>query len=162
MTKEEKLELEFYKNGSAESVLARFVFTEKEEKLVRDAMRSAQLAKPRMKLIRDSDELLKKVAKTREPIVVAEKTELPPKTIAKLELLRLSATKKQVEADFDDKMPTLFRFKSKYTIVLLVIMLILLASVKYFMANKAAQRSTEQVKSYEKQVLELTGRRVDF
>jgi len=33
MTDREKLELEFYKNGSAESVLKRFVFSEEEEKL---------------------------------------------------------------------------------------------------------------------------------
>ena len=75
MTDTEKLELEFYKNGSAESVLNRFVFSEAEEKLVRDAMRTADRPNPRMKLIYEADELLKKVAKTREPIIVESDNE---------------------------------------------------------------------------------------
>ena len=36
MTDTEKAEIEFYKNGSAESVLKRFVFSEQEEKLIRE------------------------------------------------------------------------------------------------------------------------------
>ncbi|MBT5934187.1 hypothetical protein [Sulfurimonas sp.] len=135
MTEIEKLELEFYKNGSADAVLNRFTFSEKEEKLVRDAMRTAQLANPRMKLIRDADELLREVAKTREAIVPNEKTKVSAEDIAKLELLRLSATKKQVEEGFDNKMPTFFGFKSKYGVALVVAIAVGMMAVEYFKAK---------------------------
>lgn len=68
MTDTEKLDLQFYKNGSAEAVLKRFAFSEKEEKLIRDAIRTANRAKPIMLLIRQADALLKEVAETRKPI----------------------------------------------------------------------------------------------
>jgi len=72
MTKEEKLEVEFYKNGTAEAVLKRFMFSEKEEKLVRDAIRTANRENPRMALIHQADELLKDVAANRTPITPSE------------------------------------------------------------------------------------------
>ncbi len=128
----EKLELEFYKNGSAEGVLKRFVFSVKEEKLVRDAIRTVQLANPRMKLIRVSDELLREVTKTREPILPTEKTKVSVESMAKLELMRLSASKKQVEAGYDNKIPTFFGFKSKYGVVLMVLLAIGMMAVEYF------------------------------
>jgi hypothetical protein len=68
----EKQEIEFYKNGSAEAVLKRFVFSEEEEKLVRDAMRTANMPKPRMALIHQADELLKDVAVNRTPITLSK------------------------------------------------------------------------------------------
>ena len=135
MTEVEKLGLEFYKNGSAEGVLKRFAFSEKEEKLVRDAIRTAQLASPRMKLIQDADKLLKEVAKTRTPIVPTEKTKVSAEAMAKLELLRLSATKKQVEEGFDNKMPTFFGFKSKYGVALVVAVAVGMMAVEYFKAK---------------------------
>ena len=72
MNKKENQDLEFYKNGSAEAVLKRFVFSEIEEKLVRDAMRTANMPKPRMALVRQADELLKDVAINRTPISPSE------------------------------------------------------------------------------------------
>ena len=39
-------ELEFYKNGSAESVLKRFHFAEEETQLIEDAIRTANMAHP--------------------------------------------------------------------------------------------------------------------
>lgn len=65
-------EINFYKNGSAESVLKRYVFTQKEEKLVRDAIRTSKMDTPRMKLIYDADALLKEIAQTREPMTGIE------------------------------------------------------------------------------------------
>jgi len=67
MTKEDELKLKFYKNGAAEAVLKRFMFTEKEKKLIQDAIRTSNMPKPRMKLIDEVDVLLKDVAKFREP-----------------------------------------------------------------------------------------------
>ena len=162
MTKAEDLELEFYKNGSAESVLKRFSFSEKEEKLVRDAIRTARLANPRMKLIQEADELLKEVAKTREPITPTEKTEVSIEAIAQLELLRLGASNKQIKDSFDDKIPPIFAGQSKYKIMFVVVMLALLGSVQYFMAKNAADRSTEQAKSYENISMEFTGSPVKY
>ena len=95
MTDREKLELEFYKNGSAESVLKRFVFCEEEEKLVRDAMSTAQRTNPRMKLIRDADELLREVAKSREPISVESNSEDADKAVAIIGTMTSEYNRKQ-------------------------------------------------------------------
>ena len=68
MIKDEELRIAFYKNGGAENVLERFEFTQEEEKLIRDAIRTAKMPNPRMKLIDKVDEFLEDVAKHREPI----------------------------------------------------------------------------------------------
>ncbi len=128
----EKLELEFYKNGSAESVLKRFVFSQAEEKLIRDAMRTAQLANPRMKLIRDADELLREVAKTRDPIVSTEKKEVSSADIANFELMKLSSAKRKEELVHKESMPSFFGFKSKYGIALVIVIAIVMMTVEYF------------------------------
>ena len=72
MTGSEKLEMNFYKNGTAEAVLKRFTFSETEEKLIRDAVRTANRPNPRMTLIHQADELLKDVAVNRTPISTSE------------------------------------------------------------------------------------------
>lgn len=132
MTKEEKLEIEFYKNGSAESVLKRFVFSKEEEKLVRDAMRTAQLANPRMKLIHDADELLKEVAKSREPIAPTEKTEVSADTMVSFELMKHNSTKKKEELAYQEGMPRFFGVKSKYGVMLVVLIAVGFIAIEYF------------------------------
>ena len=132
MTKEEKEELKFYKDGAAEAVLKRFVFSEEEEKLVRDAIRTANRDNPRMALIHQADELLKEVAKTRDPIIPKEKTEPSTEAMTQLELLKLSSSKRKEEEAFGAKMPRLFSIKSKYDIIFVVAMAILLITVQYF------------------------------
>lgn len=91
MTKTELVELEFYKNGSAESVLKRFVFSEKEEKLVRDAIRTANMNHPRLKLIYEADKLLKEVAKNRQPIEWVYKIHLSLKRTIRINFERTIA-----------------------------------------------------------------------
>lgn len=92
MTDEEKLTIEFFKNGSARRVLKRFIFNEEEKKLVEDAIRTAQRANPRMKLVYEADELLKKVAKTRTPIASDTKT-------SRIEEAKISFVSEQIEAE---------------------------------------------------------------
>jgi len=82
MTKEDKLKIEFYKNGVAEAVLKRFMLTEKEKKLIQDAIRTANMPNPRMKLIDEVDVLLKDVAKFREPIIIEQNDEDADKAMA--------------------------------------------------------------------------------
>jgi len=96
MTDTEKSELEFYKNGSAESVLKRFVFSAEEEKLVRDAMSTALRINPRMKLIRDADELLREVAKSRESIAVESNSEDADKAVAIIGTMTSEYNRKQI------------------------------------------------------------------
>ena len=96
MAEEEKIELDFYKNGSAESVLKRFVFTEDEEKLIKDAIRSAKMPHPRMVLIHKADELLKEIAKTREPVESTAKPNESAEAMLNLEMAKLKkATEKK-------------------------------------------------------------------
>lgn len=84
MNKREKEQLEFYKNGHANAILKRFIFSEEEEKLIHDAIRTSKMQYPRMKLIEQADELLKEVAQTREPITSGEvDTEEIAKAVAK-------------------------------------------------------------------------------
>jgi hypothetical protein len=87
MSNTELQELEFYKNGSAESVLERFIFNSEEKKLIEDAIRTAKMPKPRMKLIQKADKLLKEVAKNREPIASTNTTKVPYSGMATIELL---------------------------------------------------------------------------
>ena len=166
MTKEENSELEFYRNGSAEAVLKRFVFSEKEEKLVRDAMRTAQLASPRMKLIRDADELLREVAKTREPVAPTEKTEVSAEAIAQLELLRLSTSKRKEEEAFTDKMPRFFGFKSKYGVMFVVLIAIGSIAMQYFQ-TKSVNDEVQRIENlrhgiYERQNDLIRGKEVAY
>ena len=132
MMSEKEIALEFYKNGSAKSVLERFVFSEQEKKLVRDAIRTASMANPRMKLIEEADALLRDVAVSREAIPTAQKTELSAEAIAQLELLKLNSIKRQEEQEFMETMPTFFGFKSKHGIIFIVLMAVGLITAQYF------------------------------
>jgi len=121
MTETERLELEFYKNGSAESVLKRFVFSEKEEKLVRDAIRTAQRANPRMVLKHQADELLKEVAKTRQPIKPTETTSLSPEAMVQIQM----ASFKRADVKKDDKgIPFFYIPKTKLGRVIFFVMML--------------------------------------
>jgi len=91
--------LNFYRNGAAVHVLKRFEFTEKEEKLIRDAIRTANMTYPRMKLIHQADSLLKEVAKTRKPILPDTPTEVPVEALNQIELLNLKKSKKELQED---------------------------------------------------------------
>ncbi len=68
MTDADKQEILFYQGSGIQHILNRFMFTEKERKLIEDAIRTSNMSNPRMQLIYDANALLKKVAKTREPI----------------------------------------------------------------------------------------------
>ncbi len=96
MTKEDKLEIEFYKNGNAQDVLERFEFSKEEIALVQNAIRTSKLSHPRMKLIFEANELLKTVAKTRKPKLVKPK-------ISEADIKRLESRtmKYKVTPDFD-------------------------------------------------------------
>lgn len=157
MSEAEQQEINFYKYGAAEAVLKRFMFNEKEEKLVRDAIRTANRDNPRMALIHQADELLREVAKTRNPILPAEKTEVSAEAMAKLEVLRLGkvAKTRETATNFDNKIPFIGG-KSRSTVILVVTMLIILATTRYFLADKVADRSTEQAKSYQDEAIKLT------
>jgi hypothetical protein len=122
MTDTDKLALAFYKNGTAESVLKRFIFSEAEEKLVRDAIRTAKMSNPRMKLIHDADLLLKEVAKSREPIPLEK--EASAEKIAQMKLFELEINKKQKEQSSIDKTRSFFGFKTKNGIIFIILVAI--------------------------------------
>jgi len=132
MMSEKEIALEFYQNGSAQSALERFNFSEKEEKLIRDAIRTASMLNPRMKLITEADALLKEVAVSREPILPTEKTEVSAEAIAQLELLKFNSAKREDEQAFMDKMPMFFGFKSKHGILFVILMAVGLIIAQYF------------------------------
>ena len=141
MTNPEKLELEFYKNGSAQDVLKRFVFNEKEEKLVRDAIRTAHLANPRMKLIRGADALLREVARTREVIVPVEKTKVSAEVMANFELMKINSSRKREEQEVTENQPKFFGFKSKYGIAMVVVISFGLMAAQYFQSKHMREQT---------------------
>ncbi len=146
MTDADKLELEFYKNGSAEGVLKRFAFSEKEEKLIRDAMRTAQLANPRMKLIRDADELLREVTKTREPIVPIEKTEVSAEEIVKFELMKIQQKQKEEQKNQKPKNKvSFFGLSISKSMLLFVFVAVGIMGIQYYQ-NKEADRMMESMR----------------
>lgn len=131
MTENEELELEFYKNASALSVLERFEFSEKEKQLIRDAIRTANMENPRMKLIHESDKLLREVAKTRKPIITpssANSTE----ALIKIEAMRLEQEEKNAKIGsfgiFDMS-------KTKLVRIAFFIIMSLLLSVMYYLSQ---------------------------
>jgi len=130
MTDTEKLELEFYKNGSAESVLKRFVFSEEEEKLVREAMSTAQRTNPRMKLILNANELLKEVAKSREPIAVESNSEDADKAVAIIGTMTSEYNRKQI---LNKKM--FFFEATKKEILYVVGMITISVALVYYLNN---------------------------
>jgi len=132
MTDTQKKELKFYLNGSAKSVLKKFIFTEKEVKLIEDAIRTAKMANPRMKLIRDTDALLREVVKTKEPIISIEKVEIPTEAIAKFELLKLSTIQIKEDLAYKENSPSFFGVRSKYGIIAVILMAIGMMAVEYF------------------------------
>ena len=68
MNDQEEIDLNFYKNGLAESVLKRYEFSDEEKELIHSAIRTAKMKHPRMQVIEEADALLKEVAKSREVI----------------------------------------------------------------------------------------------
>ena len=125
MTKTEESELEFYKNGSAENVLKRFEFSEEETRLIQDAIRTANMPKPRMQLIHQVDALLKEVVKNRTPIVHEKKTQVSADAMAKIELMKLSSESKK------ESSISLFGFKSKYGIGAVILISVVMIAVQY-------------------------------
>jgi len=67
MTVDEETDIEFYKGSGAKNVLNRFEFSEEEKKLINNAIRTAHMKYPRMKIIREANDLLKEIAKVRKP-----------------------------------------------------------------------------------------------
>jgi len=143
MTDTEVLELKFYKNGSANNVLKRFNFSEEETQLIKDAIRTANMHKPRMQLIHKADELLKEVVKTREPIKQANKTKVSAENMAKFELVKLSKEKKEESSGI-----SMFGFKSKYGIATVILMAVGVIAMQYFLVkpiNDKAQMHQDMI-----------------
>ena len=147
MTKAEKSELEFYKNGSAEAVLKRFVFSEKEEKLVRDAMRTANMPKPRMALIHQADELLKEVARTRQPMEPTEKTKLSPEAMMNIQMESF----KQASVEKDDKrIPFFYIPKTKLGRIIYFGMITVIFLLQLTMIDNAQEAQNESSQAAQK------------
>ena len=133
-------ELEFYKNGSAQSVLKRFHFTDEETQLIKDAIRTANMPHPRMALIHQVDILLKEVAKTRELILPENKSEVSSEDLAKIELMKLNTAMKQEALDTQKNSRSFFGFKSKYGIITVIIIALGMIAVQYFIKKPLDDR----------------------
>ena len=90
MATTEKEDIAFYRNGSAQKVLERFDFSEEEVELINSAIRTANMTHPRMKIIHESNALLKEVAKTREPILATSNDTILTEANVKMSTMRLS------------------------------------------------------------------------
>ncbi len=126
-------ELGFYKNGSAQTVLERFKFTDEEKKLVQDAIRTASMPKPRMKLIQEADVLLKEVAKNREPIIPLDVgTKVPYDAITNIELLKINNAMKQTELSIDKNTTSFFNYTSKSVMSVVILLIVAVSIVQYY------------------------------
>jgi len=142
----EKNEIEFYKNGSAESVLKRFVFSKNEEKLIRDAIRTANMPNPRMKLIQEADELLKEVAKSREPITSDNTTAVSPEALAKIELMKIQQIRKEEQKNQKPKNKvSFFGLSISKTMLYIIFVLVGLMGLQYYQ-NQEADRMMESLR----------------
>ena len=133
-------EVAFYINGSAESVLKRFHFTEEETQLIKDAIRTANMTHPRMALIHQADALLKEVAKTREPILPENKSEVSSEALAKIELLKHNTIMQQEAQATKKSSRAFFGFKSKSGIVAVIVVTLGMIAVQYFIKKPMNDR----------------------
>ena len=152
MTEDENLELELYKNGSAESVLKRFVFSKEEQKLVKDAIRTANMSNPRMLLIHRADDFLKEVAKTRKPIEPLEKPSSSAEAMMNIEMAKL----KKVNSNKDEKkIPFFYIPKTKFGRIIYFGMIAVVIFVQLMIFNSAQEiqnKTTQSTLEREKQM----------
>ena len=140
MIDEEKLAIEFFKNGSAQRVLGRFAFSEEEKKLVEDAIRTAQRTNPRMKVIYEADAFLKEVVKTRKPIMQEQQNKISEESIERIKAMNLNT---HIRTEFPIER-TFFGFKSKYGVIAVIVIALLMIAMQYFI-NKSINDRMEQM-----------------
>jgi len=143
MTDLEKIQLEFYQNGAAESALSRFVFSEDEEKLIRSAIQTSKMKKPRMQLIHKVDELLKEVVKTRAPIIKNTTAAEPIEVKLAMENMRSNKPKSETESK---SIPFFYIPKTKLGRIIFFIMMVVLMGGQYFMLDSAQSQQEHFMK----------------
>lgn len=118
MTRDEEMDIEFYKGGAIHNVLKRFHFSDEEKKTITAAIITSRRETPNIKIIRMADTLLKEIAKTREPLEPEIKTEVSPEAIAKFEAMSIKkrATDKNY-AESQTNKSNFLRMDSKVMIV---------------------------------------------
>ena len=120
-------DIDFYKNGAAEEVLQRFEFTQEEEQLIKDAIRTANLPHPRLKLLQKADALLKEVGKTRKPI--QNNTQPSPEVLASIAKINIEQMKQKEQTQKPKNTISIFGFhisKSMFFFILMTIIVLLM------------------------------------
>ena len=138
MTDIQKLDIDFYINGSAQDVLKRFSFSDKEKKLIQDAIRTAKMKTPRMKLIKEADELLKEVAKTREVIPAKHATTIPVEAMVRLDTMKFNAMQPKEEKK---GIPFFYIPKTKLGRIIFFIMMAIISAIQYFTIENATDKT---------------------
>lgn len=132
-----ELEVAFYKGSAVHDVLKRFKFSDDEKRIITAAILTARKQTPDIQAISKADELLRDVAKTREPIQPTTKTKVSPEALAKIEALshkQKARTRKQEEVS--SRNSNFLQLNSKMNVV--YIGSILLA----FMIYNSTQKNT--------------------
>ena len=143
MTDLEKIQLELYQNGSAEAVLNRFEFSEDEEKLVRSAIQTSKMKKPRMQLIYKVDELLKEVAKTRTPIVKKTTTKEPIEVKLAMHSMKYNKPKDEGKSK---GIPFFYIPKTKSGRIIFFVMMAVVMGAQFLMVDKAQSQQEDFMK----------------
>jgi len=68
MTREEQLQVDFYRTSAVHSVLKRYAFTDEEKQVINTAILTARKEKVNMQLIKKADALLNEITASRTPI----------------------------------------------------------------------------------------------
>ncbi len=132
MNDQEEIDLEFYKNGLAESVLKRYEFSDEEKELIHSAIRTAKMKHPRMQVVEEADALLKEVAKSREVIYHEP---IDQESAAKAMALTTA--------------PYFSRHRLPFWVWFLLILLIIATSNIYYMAkDRFSEYSFQEAKAY--------------
>jgi len=155
MTDTEKQQIEFYTNGSAKSVLERFTFSNTEKKLIEDAIRTAKMIKPRMKLIDEADKLLKEVAKTREALPSQNIREVPFEAIVQFNNMKFNASQPKEEKK---GIPFFYIPKTKLGKIIFFLMMAALSALQYFTIGNVQDKSNDSSQLlYEEQIKLMQG-----
>ena len=155
MTSREKQDIEFYTNGSAQSVLKRFTFSDKEKKLIEDAIRTAKMTMPRMKLIYEADELLREVAKSRKPLPSKDTTSMPVEAMVRLNTMKFNASQPKEEKK---GIPFFYIPKTKLGKIIFFLMMAALSAFQYFTIGNVQEKSNDSAQQmYEEQMRLMQG-----
>jgi len=144
--KELEQSIAFYKGQGIQDVLKRFEFTKDEQKKIDNAIRTSKLPNPRVKLICEVNELLKKIAKTRKPKQSKTEIEIETSIEWNLKMASLESKKEEIVLKKDS-------FKIKIGIIVFILSILFQSYIEEKNDERIKKYMIQEQQQYEKSVV---------